>query len=61
MHERVREDESGLYLFAFDENLNFKLLDSDGRCSIESTPFVFDGKIYIGGRDGYLYCMGEKK
>ena len=51
----------GLYLFAFDENLNFKLLDSDGRCSIESTPFVFDGKIYIGGRDGYLYCMGEKK
>jgi len=51
----------GLYLFAFDENFNFKLLDTDGRCAIESTPFVFEGRVYIGGRDGYLYCLGEQK
>jgi len=51
----------GLYLFEFDEMLNFKLLDSDGRCAIESTAFVFNRQLYIGGRDGYLYCLGEKK
>jgi outer membrane protein assembly factor BamB len=27
---------------------------------IESTPVVWRGRIYIGSRDGYLYCLGEK-
>ena len=26
----------------------------------ESTPLVWDGRVYIGCRDGYLYCLGEK-
>ena len=28
--------------------------------AIESTPVVWRGRIYIGSRDGFLYCLGEK-
>ena len=28
--------------------------------SIESTPIVWDGRVYIGCRDGYFYCLGVK-
>lgn len=28
--------------------------------AIESTPVVWQGRIYVGSRDGYLYCLGEK-
>lgn len=26
----------------------------------ESTPLVWDGRVYIGCRDGYLYCLGDR-
>ncbi|MBN2848448.1 MAG: PQQ-binding-like beta-propeller repeat protein [Coriobacteriia bacterium] len=26
----------------------------------ESTPLVWDGRVYIGCRDGYLYCLGQR-
>ncbi len=28
--------------------------------SYESTPIVWDGRIYIGSRDGNFYCLGQK-
>ncbi len=28
--------------------------------SLESTPIVWDGRVYIGARDGYFYCLGER-
>jgi outer membrane protein assembly factor BamB len=28
--------------------------------TIESTPVVWNGRIYIGSRDGYFYCIGSK-
>ena len=28
--------------------------------TFESTPIVWDGRVYIGCRDGYLYCLGAK-
>ncbi len=28
--------------------------------AIESTPVVWRGRIYIGSRDGFLYCLGRK-
>jgi outer membrane protein assembly factor BamB len=28
--------------------------------SFESTPLVWEGRIYIGCRDGYFYCLGPK-
>ncbi len=48
----------GLYLFQFDLNYRFKLLDSYPS-AFESTPIAIDGKIYIASRNGYLYCFGE--
>jgi outer membrane protein assembly factor BamB len=35
-------------------------VDTFSTGGIESTPVVWDGRIYIGSRDGYLYCLGEK-
>jgi len=31
-----------------------------GGGSYESTPVLWDGRVYIGSRDGYFYCLGER-
>jgi outer membrane protein assembly factor BamB len=31
----------------------------EGAGSYESTPIVWQGRIYIGSRDGFLYCLGD--
>ncbi len=49
----------GLYLFEYDEQNNFVLLDKKPG-SFEATPIVFNQKIYIASRNGYLYCYGIK-
>lgn len=49
----------GIHLFEFDKNGNFKLLDKKYPGIFEATPIAWDGKIYIGSRNGYLYCFGE--
>jgi outer membrane protein assembly factor BamB len=49
----------GIYLFEYDSKNNFELLDKR-KGSFESTPIVWDRKIYIASRDGYLYCFGYK-
>ena len=49
----------GIHLFKYDYENNFVLLGKrDG--TFESTPIVWDKKIYIASRDGYLYCFGLK-
>jgi len=49
----------GTYLFEYDEDMNFQLLDKfDINC--ESTPFVDNGRIYLASRNGFLYCLGSK-
>jgi len=50
----------GIFLFQYDENARFKLLDSNRKMRFESTPIALDRKIFIGSRNGYLYCFGEK-
>ncbi len=49
----------GIYLFEYDSNFNFKLLDHFP-APFESTPIIYDNKIYVASRDGYLYCFGSK-
>ncbi len=49
----------GIYLFKYDDKNQFELLDKRGG-SFESTPIVWNNKIYIASRDGYLYCFGIK-
>jgi outer membrane protein assembly factor BamB len=50
---------SGIHLFEFDETGDFYLLDKEYPGGFESTPIAWDGKIYVGSRNGYLYCFGE--
>ncbi len=50
---------SGTYLFEFDKDNNFELIDKASiRC--ESTPFVDNGRVYVASRNGFLYCLGVK-
>lgn len=50
----------GIFLFEFDENYEFKLLDKKSG-TFEATPIVYDGKVFIASKDGYLYCLGDDK
>ena len=49
----------GIYLFEFDSNLNFELLDKKP-LYFEATPIVYDQKVYIASKDGWLYCLGNE-
>lgn len=51
----------GIFLFEFDDNLNFKLIKHLKLGSIEATPVVYDGRLYIATRSGFLYCLGRKE
>jgi len=31
-----------------------------GGGSYESTPVLWDGRVYIGSRNGYYYCLGDR-
>jgi outer membrane protein assembly factor BamB len=50
----------GIYLFEFNENRQFSLLQKRLRSAFESTPIVYNKRIYVGSKDGYLYCFGEQ-
>lgn len=49
---------NGLRLYAYDDSLSFKLLDKIN-APFETTPVVYDQKIFAASRDGYLYCLGD--
>lgn len=49
----------GIHLFKYDKNCQFTLLDHFPG-TFESTPIVFNGRLYIASRDGNLYCLGKK-
>lgn len=50
---------NGIFLFSYNDEGKFKLLDHFG-IAIESTPFIYNDHIYIASRNGYLYCLGSK-
>jgi outer membrane protein assembly factor BamB len=49
----------GVYLFKYDEDLNFELIDHFG-ITVESTPIIAGRRIFIASKNGYLYCLGSK-
>ena len=51
----------GIYLFELKSDGKIVLLDQRKSNAFESTPVVYDKKIYLGSRDGYLYCFGENQ
>ena len=48
----------GIYLYAYNDQLDFTLLDKFVT-AFESTPVVYNRKIYVASRDGYFYCLGN--
>lgn len=48
----------GIFLFEFDENNNFNLIEKKYYV-FEATPIVYDKKIYVASKDGWLYCFGD--
>ena len=49
----------GLFLFSYDSSLNFTLLEKRPGV-FEASPIVYDKKIFLGAKDGWLYCLGDK-
>lgn len=50
----------GLYLFGFDEKMQFELLDKFD-ATFEASPIAWNNRIFIASNGtGYLYCLGEK-
>lgn len=49
---------NGLHLFRITPELKLELLDVFNT-TIEATPIVYEGRIYIGSKDGNLYCFGN--
>ena len=58
----IATTDDGLYLYQLvkrKKKYELKLLDKVQGLEIDATPIVWDKKIYIAVRDGYMYCFGE--
>jgi outer membrane protein assembly factor BamB len=56
--------DDGLYLYQLVKikkgKYELKLLDKVDNLEIDATPIVWDKKVYIAVRDGYMYCFGNE-
>ena len=50
----------GIYLFRFDEDYNFTLIEKKNY-NFEATPIVYNGKVFVASKDGWLYCFGDEE
>jgi outer membrane protein assembly factor BamB len=50
---------SGISLFEFNSKGKFYRRERRYIGGVESTPFIYNKRIYVGSRDGFLYCLGE--
>ena len=51
--------DSGIELYQVTADLKLHHLAGYPGPMFDSTPVVWDGRIYAGSKDGYLYCWGE--
>lgn len=59
----IAATDNGLFLYELVKNkksYELKLLDKVEGLEIDATPVVWDGRVYIAVRDGFMYCFGEK-
>ncbi|HPX75573.1 MAG TPA: PQQ-binding-like beta-propeller repeat protein [Bacteroidales bacterium] len=49
----------GLYMFEYDKNCNFSLLEKNSKIRGEATPIIHYGRLFVASRDGNLYCLGK--
>ncbi len=52
--------DSGLLLYEYSSDYDFRLLDKIDNIQIDATPVVWNGRLYVASMDGYLYCFGKK-
>jgi len=51
----------GIYLYEYDKDMNFKLLDKKKDISFEASPICWNNRIYVvSNTTGLMYCLGEK-
>jgi outer membrane protein assembly factor BamB len=48
----------GAYLYGYNDRLEFQKLDFFP-LMVEASPVIWKGRVYLAGRDGFLYCFGE--
>lgn len=49
----------GLYMFGYDKNCNFSLLEKNTNIRGEATPIIHYGRLFVASRDENLYCLGK--
>jgi outer membrane protein assembly factor BamB len=49
----------GIYLYQYDNDLNFSKLDHRP-FTVEASPILWGKRVYVATREGFLYCLGEK-
>ncbi|MBN2756069.1 MAG: PQQ-binding-like beta-propeller repeat protein [Bacteroidales bacterium] len=59
----IATTDSGIYLYQLKQNkdnsYSLILLDKVDNLEIDATPIVWDKRVYIASRNGYIYCFGE--
>jgi outer membrane protein assembly factor BamB len=50
----------GLFMFGYDQNCVFKLIEKNDKIRGEATPVMHNKRLYVASRDGSLYCLGKK-
>lgn len=58
-HKLIAAGYQGIYLFSYDHDLVFSLIHHLP-IPCEATGVVFNNRLFIGSRDGYLYCLGKR-
>lgn len=48
----------GVYLYSYNDSLEFQKLDFFP-LMVEASPIIWNRRVYLAGRDGFLYCFGE--
>jgi outer membrane protein assembly factor BamB len=48
----------GVYLYSYSDGLEFQKLDFFP-LMVEASPIIWNERVYLAGRDGFLYCFGE--
>ncbi len=59
----IAATDNGIYLYKLvklkKDKYNLKLLDKVPNLEIDATPIVWDKRVYIASRNGYMYCFGN--
>lgn len=52
--------DNGLFLYEYNSDYKFKLLDKIENIQLDATPVVWNGRLYVASLNGYLFCFGSQ-